>query len=53
MPVFAKGIKNIFSMEVYGSAFDENELSETTVIREIEEGNNRFRSVIRRCFKKD
>ena len=53
MPVFAKGIKDIFSMEVYGSAFDENELSETTVIREIQEGNNRFRSVIRRCFKKD
>lgn len=53
MPVFAKGVKNIFSMEVCGSAFDENELSETTVIREIQEGNNRFRNVIWRCFKKD
>jgi hypothetical protein len=53
MPVYAKGMKNIFSMEVCGSAFDENELLETTVIREIQEENNRFRNVIWRCFKKD
>lgn len=37
MPVYVAGVKNGFSIEVCGGAIDENELPETSVIRETQE----------------
>jgi nudix-type nucleoside diphosphatase (YffH/AdpP family) len=37
MPVYVAGVKNGFSIEVCGGAIDENELPETSVIREAQE----------------